>query len=639
MKRIYLLAAAAMLAWSAQAQWTDLTIEGWNSDRGDFAVADIDNDGDMDIIYSSNDPDKAGVENGVIWINDGKGNFTVQTEERIIKMGRAGNIDFGDIDGDGDLDVLFVGWGNGSSTDVRGIALNDGKGVFTLADKTAFPMTNVEKTTSCGFADFNCDGLLDYFVAANWTKIDDETWEQNNIIYFQNPDGTFREDKTCFPTAAQYKFNESGVSIIDFNRDGAPDLWYNTNDQTKSQDRGESERFNVLFINNGEGRFTEFNLGSGIGTAEATGLKYYKSNGSATWGDIDGDGLLDLLHNGDGYLGTGENNDRMWRLYKNNGTSISMVYDFPTDGGFNGLTEVGRQNSLNNGGYIVDWDGDGVMDLITAGWSETWGKTQRLDLWKGSASNPMAGFASTTFGTGVPGFSEQGLRIADLDGDGKPDLLVNGYSNTGEGRKVGWIKNTSAQAGEIPAAPQNATAAYDAAENFVSFTWAAPAGWEGKPGVTYNLSLYNKTTGKWLYNPMSNENGKRKVGGRMGNVWTNTEYYLFDLPAGEYEWQVQAINGQFMGGAFTAKQTFTVGASGVEIVNNYNPAVYINDNILTIQGTDAAQTVNVYSISGALLNTAAFNDNIDLQLPQAGIYMVEVRAADGGQYITKVVVK
>ena len=143
-----------------------------------------------------------------------------------------------------------------------------------------------------------------------------------------------------------------------------------------------------------------------------------------------------------------------------------------------------------------------------------------------------------------------------------------------------------------------------------------------------------------MYNPMANEDGKRIVAGRMGNVFTNTEYWLFGLPAGEYEWKVQAINGQYMGGAFTAAATFTIGASGVESVSGYNPGVFVNDNTLSIVGMQGeAQTVNVYSISGALLNTAAFNDNIDLQLPQAGIYMVEVQAADGGQYITKVVVK
>lgn len=413
---------------------------------------------------------------------------------------------------------------------------------------------------------------------------------------------------------------------------GAPDLWFNTNDQTKSEANGESERLNVLFINDGTGMFTEFNLGSGIGTAAATGLKFYKSNGTASWGDIDGDGYLDMLHNGDGKLGTGENNDQVWRLYKNgNGQSISMAFDF-------GMQQLGRQNSINNGSYIVDWDGDGVMDLITSGWSDGWGSIQRLDLWKGDSDNPMGGFTATTFGSGVPGFYEQGMRIADLDGDGKPDLLINGYSNTGEGRKVGWIRNTSSKAAEIPGAPQNLGIYQE--DGYVELSWEVPAGWNGKPGVTYNLSLYNKTTGKWMYNPMSDENGKRKVAGRMGNVFTNKVYYLYDLPAGEYEWTVQAINGQYMGGEFAEKQTFTVGTSALGSVNaNLQPRFFVSDRNLTVKAQAGDCNLKVYSISGALIKSLAFAGTITVELPEIGVYIAEVVNAQGIPYRSKVVIR
>ena len=634
MKRIYLLVATAMLAWSAQAQWTDLTQVGWNPDRGDFAVADIDGDGDMDVIYSANDPDKAGVGNNAVWINN-NGTLELQDASKVVvTMGRSGNIEFGDINGDGHIDLIFAGWNNGSSTTNRGIALGDGTGNFVLADKADYPMTELDNVTSCGFADFNLDGLLDYYAFANAVDGEEGAWQNNNFIYFQQADGSFVENSTAIP-GSQYKFFESGVTVIDFNADGAPDIWFNTNDNTKScESRQEAQRLNLLFINNGDGTFREFSLNVG------TDLLYYKSNGSATWADMDGDGYLDLLHNGDGFLCTGEDNDQIWRLYKNNaGQSLTMTFDF-------GENHPGRQNSINNGGALVDWNGDGVMDIITAGWSGDWGNTQRLDLWLGNADNRMAAFTATTFGTGVPGFSEQGIRIADINGDGKPDMLVNGYSNMttsaededDDHRQVGWIANTSSAAAPIPGAPT--ALATDNGVGYVGFSWAAPEGLSNAAGITYNFSLYNKTTGKWLYNPMANEDGKRIVAGRMGNVYTAKEYYLFGLPAGEYEWTVQAINGQYMGGAFAAKQTFTVGASGVESVSGYNPGVFVNDNTLSIVGMQGeAQTVNVYSISGALLNTAAFNDNIDLQLPQAGIYMVEVQAADGGQYITKVVVK
>lgn len=629
MKRIYLLAAAAMLAWSAQAQWTNLTQEGWNPDRGDFAVADIDGDGDMDVIWSATDQDKAGVGNNAVWMNN-NGTLELQTSvSPVVTMGRSGNIEYGDINGDGHIDLIFAGWGNGSSTTNRGIALGDGTGNFKLADKTAYPMTELENVISCGFADFNLDGLLDYYAFSHATDGEDGTWTNNNFIYFQQADGTFVENSTAIP-ASQYKFYEPGAAIIDFDADGAPDIWFNTNDNTKScEQRGEAQRLNLLFLNNGDGTFREFSLNVG------TDLLYYKSNGSAMWADMDGDGYLDMLHNGDGKLCTGEDNDQKWRLYKNNGgNSLTVAFDF-------GENDPGRQNSVNNGGALVDWNGDGVMDIITAGWSDNWGKVQRLDLWLGNADNRMAAFTATTFGTGVPGFSEQGIRIADINGDGKPDMLINGYSSEG-GRRVGWIANTSSATASIPGAPRNLNAAPEAFGGAydVCFTWEAPEGLANAAGITYNFSLYNKTTGKWLCNPMSNEDGTRIVAGRMGNVYTAKEYWLYGLPAGEYEWTVQAINGQYMGGEFAAKQTFTIGASGVESASGYNPAVLVKDNTLSIVGMQGeAQTVNVYSISGALLNTAAFNDNIDLQLPQTGVYLVEVLAADGGSYITKVAVK
>lgn len=532
-----------LVAVQAWGQWTELTgMDIRNVDRGNFAVADIDGDGDMDIIFSGINPDVSGEENGAVWINDGQGRFTEQTGERVVKMGRSGNIDFGDINGDGHLDILFGGWGIAVAD--RGIALGDGEGHFTLADKAQYPMTDMEKLTSCGFADFNRDGLLDYYAFADIGR----EGTAGAIIYFQQADGSFQANATCIPHS-QYMLNEPCAEVIDFNRDGAPDIWIDAGDESKScEELQESMRVSLLFLNNGDGTFREVNpLGMG--------LLYAKCNGSTTWADVDGDGYLDLLHNGDGYLCTGEDNDQVWRLYRNvNGTGLQVGFDFD-------MQDVGRQSSLHNGGYIVDWDGDGTLDLVTAGWSTSL-NNQRLDWWKGDANNRMGAFTMQSFGEGVPGFSEQGLRIADLDGDGKPDLLACGYTNIGNGgeagRAVGWVRNTSASRAAVPGAPKAVFA--ENAGGVIKFTWQAPAGFEGVPGITYNLSLRNITTGKWFYHPLADlSTGKRTVAGRMGNVFTNTEYRLSNLPVGIYEWQVQAINGQYMGGAFSEPQTFMAG--------------------------------------------------------------------------------
>ena len=615
-------------------------LRGIKQKQSYFAVADIDGDGDMDIIFSATNPDQAGVEIGAVWINDGSGNFTEQQGDRVVKMGRSGNIEYGDINGDGTLDLIFAGWGNGSSTTQRGVVLGDGKGNFTLADKTQYPFIEshtykldeglaterdtvvfVNKVTSCGFGDFNLDGLLDYYLFANYTDDcdkDNDTWQTNNIIYFQNADGSFTANTTCIPASAR-KFNETGATVIDFNADGYPDFWLCTNDENSS-----TVRINLLYLNNGDGTFRELSI--------ADGIVYNKSNGTASWGDVDGDGYLDLLLNGDGYLKTGENSDRMWRLYKNrSGEGIDMVYDF---GG-----EVARQNSVNNGSYLVDWDGDGVLDLVTAGWSGT-RNSQVLDWWKANDNSAMTAYTMQSFGEGALGFSEQGLRVADLDGDGKPDMLANGYSNGG-GRKTGWIRNTSASAAAVPAAPTALAATVDGSR--VSFTWQAPEGLVSASGLTYNLSLYNKTTGKWMYNPMAKlETGWRTVAGRMGNVFTNNSYAL-TLPDGEYEWTVQAINGQFMGGAFAETKTFTIGevgpGTGMAAVSAQADVLARDGQVIVRGEAGQPMQVAVYVLSGAKVLEQAFTGETALALDAQGVYLVEVRAEGLAPYRTKIIME
>jgi len=231
MKKTFTFLALIVAVMSLHAQFVDFGIEVW---KATFAAADIDDDGDMDIILSG-DPAKDGKpEIGAILINDGAGNFTAQEGDRVITAGRSGNIAFGDIDGDGDLDVIFAGWGL-SNPIKAGIALNDGRGVFKLASTEDYPVLEANTIVSCGFADFNLDGLLDYYFFGNN--------KGNCVIYFQQPDGSFEASADALQTTARYSndtlsvgdpipynFVEPEVSVIDFNNDGYPDMWINAAD-------------------------------------------------------------------------------------------------------------------------------------------------------------------------------------------------------------------------------------------------------------------------------------------------------------------------------------------------------------------------------------------------------------------------
>ena len=177
MKKSTLFFAGLFAVSTASAQFVQFD-ETFDLQHDDIVAADIDNDGDLDIIVSG---EGGGAVKNAIFINNA-GTYSLQGSENVITPGHFADIKLGDIDGDGDLDVIFNGNSNGDMG--KGIALNDGTGVFT---RSTLDVTGA--TISCGFADFNNDGLVDYYAIGNGT---------GNIgtVFFQNADGTFTKDQS-----------------------------------------------------------------------------------------------------------------------------------------------------------------------------------------------------------------------------------------------------------------------------------------------------------------------------------------------------------------------------------------------------------------------------------------------------------
>ena len=167
-----------------------------------ISLADLDNDGDLDVAAVSKIGDK------LVWFEnlDGAGNFG---EEIIINS----NIDIpsyvnhSDLDNDGDIDLLTASW------DDRIVWFrNDGQANFTFAQTIAFepPFGNFQYV---GSADLDNDGDFDVITGGN--SGDTVAWYEN-----LNGEGDFGEKNVVDNMA----FSVRSISSIDIDNDGDKDL-------------------------------------------------------------------------------------------------------------------------------------------------------------------------------------------------------------------------------------------------------------------------------------------------------------------------------------------------------------------------------------------------------------------------------
>src|SRR5688572_4151586 len=276
------------------------------------SLADINQDGFLDIYINVAGSAKFGSTANLLYINDKNGGFTEQAEKYGIGDTRLTmNASFFDYDKDGDLDLFLITNPADERVDDVNTVLevrenvespgsdilyrNNGNGTFTDVSKAAGIFKD-GFSLGTAISDVNLDGWPDIYVCNDFLHSD--------ILYINNSNGTFSDKiHECMKHTS---FSSMGNDVADINNDGLPDIF--TLDMLPEDNyrkkfiipaasydkfqlllqKGYEPQYtrNVLQLNNGNGTFSDIAFLSGVSSTDWSWASLFA--------DYDNDGDKDL---------------------------------------------------------------------------------------------------------------------------------------------------------------------------------------------------------------------------------------------------------------------------------------------------------------------------------------------------------
>jgi enediyne biosynthesis protein E4 len=400
------------------------------------AFVDYDNDGWVDALVLSGTRLAAGARADStddrdrtpsrLYRNQHGATFTdVTAQAGLSKIGWASSVCAGDYDNDGFIDLFVTYYG------ANVLYRNLGNGRFEdVTAKAGLVTGGIRWGSGCSFIDYDRDGRLDLFVA-NYLKFDlstapepgtgvNCTWKgvpvncgpkglptDTNLLYHNDGSGRFT-DVSSSSGIDNVKDRYSMTALAaDFDADGWQDI-YVASDSTAA----------ILYRNNHDGTFTDVAISSGAA---------YSENGNPQAGmgvaaaDYDGDGRLDLLKT--------HFADDVPALYRNSGSFL--FEDVATRAGL-----AVENRFVEWGAGMPDLDLDGRPDIVyvtgnvypevEARMAQYPHRGPRV-IFRNTAQGTGARFENVTSASGegaTTPHSSRGAAFGDFDNDGDVDLLV-----------------------------------------------------------------------------------------------------------------------------------------------------------------------------------------------------------------------
>lgn len=459
---------------------------------------DLDNDGDLDLITTGRND--AGSLQTTIYLNNGGNTFTQALSKAIVGVSDGG-IALGDYDADGDIDILISG--STGTENITRIYANQGN----LSFIELLVETSPVRRCSVAWGDYDNDGDLDAWV----TGLSDASSSIIFSIYRNEGNNQFTEIKNHGITAVE----QGSLDLGDFDNDGQLDVL------VTGRTNVSPNYATKVFRNKGDGTFEEANLGISLENVV----------GSASWGDYDNDGDLDILLIGD----NAPNNGEVSKIYKNNGNGT--------------FQEAATLFALSTGNtQWIDYDNDGDLDALIAGYSRAAGN-DRIKLYTNNGNDTFTENTNLSIGE-----KRSGVFLVDYDKDLDVDFLHLDIRFPSDGPYTKLIRNETANKNTLPTIPANLTS--QVSKDTVILQWDKSTDTQtAQNGLSYNVRIGTVPGKDNIVAGMSNGDGERKVA-RRG--FKRNQKLIRKLNPGTYYWSVQALDHSLQGSDFAVEGIFKV---------------------------------------------------------------------------------
>jgi uncharacterized repeat protein (TIGR01451 family) len=361
----------------------------------DMAVADLDGDGMLDVVSANSQSGSNSPAFLSVFHNMGQpGGLSAASFAAPLQIPATNclAVAIADLDGDGLPDVVAYGL-SGQLVLLRNLST---PGNIQFAPPVFIPVAG--GSHGLAIADLNGDGRPELILVNEWS---------NTVTVLENLTTGPGLDTNSFGPGIQFAVGQGPSSIVvgDLDGDGWPDLVVSS-----LQDAGVAVLRNLLTTNS---PLTSASFAPAFLLQASTNAQ---PDGSGVWevrlGDVNGDGRPDIVA-----AYTGDNSvppSGFVAVWPNRSTPGVL-----TSNSFPQLLKVGNFHAQDV--QLADLNGDGALDLVALNFASS-GTTVQPFLNNGNAANlTFAPAAQTSFS----GNGALRLKLADLDGDGMVDALVN----------------------------------------------------------------------------------------------------------------------------------------------------------------------------------------------------------------------